>query len=333
MNCQDKYGRSVEYLRVSVTDRCNLRCVYCMPPEGVPWKQRDAILSLEQVAKIVEAAAGLGFRKVRLTGGEPLVRKGVVDLLAGIAAIPGIEEVSMTTNAVLLSHFADDLAAAGLARVNISLDTLNPDRFRRITRLGDIDLVWRGIEAAERAGLTPLKINMVVVRGLNDDELADFARLTYNYAWHIRFIEVMPVGNGLDWGPDMPAAGQRFVSVAEMQQQLAHLGRLAPVDGPRGNGPARYFRLPGAQGTIGFISPLSQHFCATCNRLRLTADGRLRPCLFSDRGVHAKPLLDAGADVAGLQALIRQVVDIKPYERPLPVTAPVADVAMSMIGG
>jgi cyclic pyranopterin phosphate synthase len=333
MKCTDKYGRSVEYLRVSLTDRCNLRCVYCMPPEGVPWKQRDTILSLEQIAKIVEAAAGLGFRKVRLTGGEPLVRKGVVDLVAGVAAISGIEEVSMTTNATLLSHFAEELAAAGLTRVNISLDSLRPDRFRRISRLGDIDLVWKGIEAAEQAGLTPLKINVVVVRGLNDDELADFARLTYNYAWHIRFIEVMPIGNGLDWGPGMPAAGQRFVSVAEMQRRLACLGLLAPVDGPRGNGPARYFRLPGAQGTIGFISPLSQHFCAACNRLRLTADGWLRPCLFSNRGMHAKPLLEAGADVTGLQALIQQVIDIKPRERPLPVSTGVADVAMSMIGG
>ncbi|MFQ5595318.1 MAG: GTP 3',8-cyclase MoaA [Anaerolineae bacterium] len=333
MNCQDNYGRSVDYLRVSVTDRCNLRCVYCMPPDGVPWKARHAILNLEQIAQIVEAAAGLGFRKVRLTGGEPLARKGLVDLVAAIAATPGIQEVSMTTNATLLHRFAEDLAAAGLARVNISLDSLRPDRFRRITRLGDIDLVWKGIEAAERAGLSPLKINVVVVRGLNDDELADFARLTYVHAWHIRFIEVMPVGNGLDWGPGMPVASERFVSVAEIQARLADLGSLVPVTGPHGNGPARYAQLPGARGTIGFISPLSEHFCAACNRLRLTADGRFRACLFSDRSVHMKPALDAGAGVAELQALIRRTIAIKPLERPLPATVGVADAAMSAIGG
>ncbi len=333
MNCIDKYGRPVDYLRVSVTDRCNLRCVYCMPPEGVPWKQRETILSLEQIAQLVEAAAGLGIQKVRLTGGEPLVRKGLADLVAAISAIPGIREVAMTTNAILLSHFAEELVTAGLSRVNISLDTLRPDRFRRITRLGNINLVWKGIQAAERAGLTPLKINVVVVRGLNDDELADFARLTYNFAWHIRFIELMPVGNGLDWGPGMPPANRRFVSVAEMQQRLQALGTLEMVRGPRGNGPARYFRLPGAQGTIGFISPLSEHFCMACNRLRLTADGWLRPCLFSDRGVHVKPLLDAGAGRTELQAPLRRVIDIKPRERPLPATTAIAEAAMSMIGG
>lgn len=333
VSCRDRYGRSIEYLRVSVTDRCNLRCVYCMPPQGVPWRRRQAILSLEQIVQVVEAAAGLGVRQVRLTGGEPLARKGIVHLVAGIAATPGIEDVAITTNAVLLGRFAGELAAAGLSRVNISLDSLRPDRFRRITRLGKIDQVWQGIEAAERAGLTPLKINMVVVRGLNDDELLDFARLTYDRQWHVRFIEVMPVGNGLDWGPGMPAAGERFVSVGEMQQRLAGLGPLVPVSGPRGTGPARYFRLPGAQGTIGFISPLSEHFCATCNRLRLTADGWLRPCLFSDRAVHLKPALDAAAGVAEVQALIRQAINIKPRERPLPPAVGTPDAAMSAIGG
>jgi len=333
MICEDKYGRAIDYLRVSVTDRCNLRCVYCMPLEGVPWKPRGDILSLEQIAQIVEAAAGLGFQKVRLTGGEPLVRKGIVHLVESIATIPGIEEVAMTTNATLLSHLADDLATAGLTRVNVSLDTLRPDRFRRITRLGNLDLAWQGIAAAERAGLSPLKINVVVVRGLNDDEIAEFAQLTYGNAWHVRFIELMPVGNGLDWGPNMPAADKRFVPATEMQNRLADLGTLEPASGPHGNGPARYYRLAGAQGTVGFISPLSQHFCATCNRLRLTADGRLRPCLFSERGVRVKPALDAGADLGDLQTLIRQAVGIKPLERPPMPTAGVAEQAMSLLGG
>jgi cyclic pyranopterin phosphate synthase len=330
---KDNYGRKIDYLRVSVTDRCNLRCVYCMPMEGVPWKPHAGILRFEQIAHMVEAAAGLGFRKIRLTGGEPLVRKGLVDLVAAVAATPGIEEVSLTTNGTLLSHFARDLADAGLARVNVSLDTLQPDRFRRITRLGDIDMVWQGIQAAERAGLAPLKINVVVIRGLNDDELTDFARLTFAHAWHVRFIELMPVGDGLDWGPGMPARAQRFLPVEEIRGSLAALGSLTPVGGPRGNGPARYYQMPGARGSIGFISPLTEHFCGTCNRLRLTADGRLRPCLFSERGVPVKPSLDAGAHGPELQALIRQAIGIKPMERPLPAAAPVAEEAMSLLGG
>jgi cyclic pyranopterin phosphate synthase len=330
---KDRFDRNIDYLRVSLTDRCNLRCVYCMPPQGVPWKSRETILSLEQIAQVVEAAAGLGFRKIRLTGGEPLVRKGIVSLVTHIAAVPGIQEVSLTTNATLLSHFAGELAGAGLARVNISLDTLQPERFRRITRLGDIDSVWQGIRAAEGAGLMPLKINVVVVRGLNDNELVDFARLTQHHPWHVRFIELMPVGQELDWGWGMPAPEGRFLSVSEMQERLAPLGRLAPVGGPGGNGPARYFQLPNARGSIGFITPLSEHFCAACNRLRLTADGRLQPCLFSEQGVTVKPALDGGAKVHELRALIRRAIGIKPLERPLPAAVPVAAEAMSILGG
>lgn len=337
MQCVDKYGRHVDYLRVSVTDRCNLRCVYCMPPQGVPWKPREAILSLEQIAAVVDAAAGMGFRRIRLTGGEPLVRKGIVELVEAIASTHGIEDVAMTTNAVLLGHFAEQLAAAGLARVNVSLDSLDADRFRRITRWGDLRLVRQGLAAATAAGLAPLKINVVVVRGLNDDELAAFARLTRDRPWHVRFIEVMPVGvgpdSGLDWGPGMPPEDERFVSAAEMRARLAHLGPLQAVAGPNGNGPARYFRLPGARGTLGFISPLSNHFCATCNRLRLTADGQLRPCLFSERVVCLKPALDAGATRSELQALIRLALQRKPLERPRLATIGVADAAMSAIGG
>lgn len=333
MQCVDKHGRHVDYLRVSVTDRCNLRCVYCMPPEGVPWKQRDAILSLEQIAAVVDAAAGIGFRHIRLTGGEPLVRKGVVKLVRAIAATPGIEEVAMTTNGVLLARFAEELAAAGLARVNISLDSLRPDRFRQITRWGELSLVRQGLAAAGQAGLTPVKVNVVVVRGLNDDELGDFARLSLDHPLHVRFIEVMPVGNGLDWGPGMPPEGERFVSAAEMRARLSYFGPLQPVAGPNGNGPARYFRLPGAQGTLGFISPLSDHFCAACNRLRLTADGQLRPCLFSDRAVPLKPTLDAGTTREELQSLIQTALYRKPLQRPPLTTIGVADSAMSAIGG
>src|SRR5512136_539850 len=253
---RDAFGREIDYLRIAVTDRCNLRCVYCMPPQGVEWKARSQILSYEEIVTVVRAAAGLGIRKIRLTGGEPLVRPDVERLVEMIAAVPGILDVSMTTNAVLLDRRAEALARAGLRRINVSLDTLHSGRFERITRFGQIDDVWRGLEAAERAGLAPIKLNAVVVRGMNDDELADFARLTYDHTWHVRFIELMPVANEGDWGEHLPPPGHRLVTAQEMQARLsAQLGipeffteaRLVSSAVP-GNGPARVFSLPGAKG-------------------------------------------------------------------------------------
>ncbi len=330
---KDRHGRTLDYLRISVTDRCNLRCVYCMPAEGVPYKPRDAILHSEEIARMVEAAAGIGFRTIRLTGGEPLVRRNLVGLVRRLASIPGIEDVALTTNGTLLGAHANDLADAGLGRVNISMDSLQPERFRRITRVGELEAVWQGIRAAEGAGLTPLKINMVVVRGFNDDEVADFARLTLDHPWHIRFIEVMPVAGVSDWGPDLPGINERLVSAAEIQQRLRVLGPLEPDEGPRGHGPARYYRFPNSKGTVGFISPISDHFCASCNRLRLMADGHLRPCLFSDQGLSCKSALANGASLSELQSLFRQVVRIKPGQRPAIASGAVSGIAMSMIGG
>ncbi len=272
----DAYERPIQYLRVSVTDRCNLRCVYCMPEEGVPLLAHEEILRNEEIVRIVRIAVELGFSHIRLTGGEPLVRRGIVNLVADLARIPGLDDLSMTTNGVLLKDHAEALARAGLRRVNISLDTLRPERFRRITRWGDLEDVLEGRKAALAAGLRPVKINVVVVRGLNDDEVVDIARLTLEPDWHIRFIEVMPLGAGIHW------AGDGVVPSAEIRHRIeAALGPLTPVYGDVGVGPARYYRLPGAEGTIGFISAVTEHFCHYCNRLRLTSDGRLLPCLLS----------------------------------------------------
>jgi cyclic pyranopterin phosphate synthase len=258
---RDDFGRAISYLRVSVTDRCNLRCVYCMPAEGVEKRPHDAILRYEELALTIRAAAELDICKVRLTGGEPLARLGLPQFVQMVAAIDGIDDLAMTTNGTLLARHAAALAEAGLQRVNISLDTLRPDRFKQITRRGRLHDVWSGIEAAETAGLTPIKLNMVVVRGLNDDEVSDFARRTVSDGWHVRFIELMPIGANVDW------AGNGVVPVPEIRTRIeTEVGPLRPIHGPTGNGPARYYQLPGAEGTIGFIGALSEHFCTTCNR-------------------------------------------------------------------
>ena len=331
--CRDRYGRVIDYLRVSVTDRCNLSCVYCTPSQRIPKRTHQEILRYEEIVRIVEAAACLGLHKIRLTGGEPLVRAGLPELVAALAKIPGIEEVSLTTNAMLLDSLADRLAEAGLVRVNISLDSLQPDRYERITRGGCIDRVWRGIQAAERAGLTPIKLNMVVIRDLNDDELEAFARLTLRRAWNVRFIELMPIANQGEWGVGFPGPAGRFVPAAEMRERVASLGELHATDSPRGNGPAQICRLPGAVGTLGFISSISQHSCPDCNRLRLTADGCLRPCLLQEGEIALRPALRAGATLRQLQALIAGAVLAKPESHHLPEQMLPPGRGMTAIGG
>ena len=309
-----------------------------MPPQGIELKPHGEILRYEEIERIVRAAAALGIRKIRLTGGEPLVRPHIERLVEMVAAVPGIEDVSMTTNAVLLDRHAEPLARAGLRRVNVSLDTLRADRFEHITRFGHIEDVWRGLAAAERAGLAPLKLNAVVVRGLNDDELADFAALTFDHAWHVRFIELMPVANEGDWGEHLPPPGDRLVTAQEMQERVAERFGAESLAEPSttlvpGNGPARVYRLPGALGTVGFITPVSQHFCPTCNRLRLTADGKLRPCLLADGEVDVIGALRAGASDADVQALLLRTVGNKPERHHLEEQmAPQARV-MAQIGG
>jgi cyclic pyranopterin phosphate synthase len=325
---RDDFGRAINYLRVSVTDRCNLRCVYCMPTKGIKKRPHASILSYEELTLVVRAAAQLGICKVRLTGGEPLARLGLPQFVRMIADIPGIDDLSMTTNGTLLARHAQALADAGLHRVNISLDTLHPDRFQQITRRDRLDRVWAGIEAAHAAGLTPIKLNMVVVSGLNDDEVTDFARRTLTDGWHVRFIELMPIGANIPW------AGDGAVPVPEIRARIeSEIGPLEPVHGPKGNGPARYYHLPGAEGTIGFIGALSHHFCNTCNRLRLTADGRLRPCLLNEQEIDLRGPLRAGADLAAVRSLLSEAIHQKPQRHQLAEAMSPRGRAMSEIGG
>jgi cyclic pyranopterin phosphate synthase len=302
----DSFQRPINYLRISVTDRCNLRCIYCMPPEGVCLMSHGDILTYEEIGTVARAAAELGIDRIRLTGGEPLVRLGLAELIEMLAQIEAIDDISLTTNGTLLSGCAAELKQAGLKRVNISLDTLKPDRFELITRSGgSLSQVLEGIEAARGVGLEPVKLNMVVMSGINDDELPDFAAKTIAEEWHVRFIELMPLAS-----ETVPAA--RFVSASEMRKKIEQLGELEPCLPAIGNGPARYFRLPHARGTIGFITPVSEHFCFQCNRLRLTADGKLRPCLLSDDEIDLKQPLRRGVSSAGLKKLIEEAVANKP---------------------
>jgi len=300
----DSFERPVNYLRISVTDRCNLRCTYCIPSEGISLMPRQDLLTYEEIWGIVRLAAELGITKVRLSGGEPLIRLGLVNLVEMLSDIEAIDDLSLTTNGVLLERYAADFKEAGLRRVNISLDSLDRRRFQSITGEDKLDEVLKGIEAAHRAGLEPVKINMVVMRGVNDDEVVDFARRSKE-GWHVRFIELM---NFTDKGASPP----EFVSAEEVRQVLAPLGELQPCTPPTGNGPAKYYRLAGAGGTIGFITPISEHFCFSCNRLRLTADGRLLPCLLSDEKVDLRSQLRGDASPEALKRLISEAAARKP---------------------
>ncbi|MBC9784781.1 GTP 3',8-cyclase MoaA [Heliobacterium chlorum] len=305
----DPFARDIHYLRVSVTDRCNLRCVYCMPEQGIPLVDHEEVLRFEEFEHLIRIAAAEGIRRVRVTGGEPLVRKGIVDFVARIKAIPGIEDVALTTNGILLPQFARDLKAAGLNRVNISLDTMRPERFQAISRNGQVKDVWAGIRTALDEGLHPVKLNVVVMGGVNDDEIADFARLTEGLPIHVRFIELMPIGEG-----DSRFRGH-FYSVEQMEETLASSGLiLAGQKIVTGGGPARYTSLPDASGTVGFISAISKHFCLLCNRLRLTAEGKLRPCLHSNREIDIRGPLRKGVSDNLLGQIFREAIVSKPQQ-------------------
>jgi cyclic pyranopterin phosphate synthase len=286
MTVHDQFGRRIEYLRISVTDRCNFRCLYCMPVEGLQWLPKSEILSYEEITEVVRQLAPLGLTRLRLTGGEPTIRPDLPVLIRSLRAIPEISDLALSTNGMKLPELASSFRAAGLDRVNMSADSLRRDRIAAIARRNiGFDPVASAL-AAERAGLDPIKLNVVVMRGINDDEIEDFAALTLDHPWHVRFIELMPVGDmrELTWDHVVPS-----------DEILARLGKVVPTDGPaRGNGPAAYYRLPGARGTIGVITPMTHTYCAACNRVRLTADGRLRTCLFGDHEVNLREPLRRG---------------------------------------
>lgn len=322
---RDQFGRRIEYLRISVTDRCNFRCLYCMPEEGLPWLPKSEILSYEEIADVVAQLAPMGLRRLRITGGEPTIRPNLDELIRMLRANAHVEDIALSTNGVRLPAIAELYREAGLDRVNISADSLRPDRIAAIARrrLGFDPIA--AATAATRAGLDPVKINMVVMRGINDDEILDFARLTIDNAWHVRFIELMPVG-GL-----RELTFEHVVPSDEVLDRIATLSALDPTNGPaRGNGPAAYYRLAGAAGTIGVITPMTHTYCASCNRVRLTADGRLRTCLFGDHEVNLRAPLRAGNALA---PLFRRALDEKPREHALLQLRVGGLRALSQVGG
>jgi GTP 3',8-cyclase len=296
----------------------------------VQWQPHTAIMRYEEILEVVKVAASEGVREVRLTGGEPLVRQGLPDLVALIAGVPGIEDISLTTNGLLLEKMAQSLAQAGLKRVNLSLDTLNPERFARITRGGSFEKVWAGLLAAEACGLAPIKINAVAMKGINDDELLTLARLSLEHPWHIRFIELMPIKNQAPWGEGFPAPADCYLSIGEILERLKPLGIEAAARDSAGNGPAQEFQVPGAPGKIGIISALGEQFCDGCNRLRLTADGYLRPCLMNDGEVY---LLDAIRKGEPILPLLQQAVHNKPRGHDLNGDSRPEGRCMTQIGG
>jgi cyclic pyranopterin phosphate synthase len=322
---RDQFGRSIEYLRISVTDRCNFRCVYCMPEQGLPWLPKQDILTYEEIAEVVRQLAPLGLRRIRITGGEPTIRPALETLIAQIHSIASVEDIALSTNGAKLPEMAAALRAAGLDRINMSVDSLRPERIAAIARrnLGFDPIA--AARAAEAAGLSPIKLNVVVMRGINDDEIEDFARLTLDHEWHVRFIELMPVGDlrELTW--------EHVVPSDEILARLARLGSIEPTAGPkRGNGPAAYHRLAGARGTIGVITPMTHTYCGSCNRVRLTADGRLRTCLYGDHEVNLRDPLRAGEP---LEPFFRRALAEKPQAHDLLQMKVGGLRALSQVGG
>lgn len=301
----DPFARSINYLRLSLTDQCNLRCLYCSPHSGQKLRRRE-LLRYEELLRFIRLAVTLGIRKVRLTGGEPLLRRNVLSFIEALAQIPGLADIRLTTNGVFLEQYGQALFDAGIRKLNISLDTLRPQRFHEITGFDFFDRVWRGIKHVQAIGFDKIKLNVVALRGVNDDEFVDFARLTLSEPFQVRFIEFMPVGGAPVWKQ------ARYISMAEVMERVSSLGQLAPASDPGISGPAQVFKLPASLGSLGFISPISNHFCDRCNRLRLTAEGMLRSCLLSDRQADVKELLRNDAPDEVIKEKIMEAIRNKP---------------------
>jgi len=324
----DNCNRHLNYLRVSITDRCNLSCTYCVPEDRIPRMRHSEILRYEEILRVVRVGVSLGISKIRVTGGEPLVRKGVYEFLAELNRIDRLKDVSLTTNGVLLAENIDRIYAAGIRRMNISIDTLKRERFKEITGFDGLEKVWQGIRAAQEKGFSPIKLNVVALKGINEDELVDMAGLSFSYPFHIRFIEQMPIGNARS------ATGKPLLA-PQIKQRISSLGRLHAVEKSSLDGPAQRYRFEGAKGEIGFIPAMSQHFCERCNRLRLTASGQLRPCLLSDRQEDLKGPLRAGCSDADIAQIYLNAVHHKPCDHSLTVAdgAERVNGQMSAIGG
>ncbi|MCI5164900.1 MAG: GTP 3',8-cyclase MoaA [Candidatus Electrothrix sp. GM3_4] len=308
---KDLFSRTISYLRLSLTDRCNLKCLYCVPEkdrfECSPRLDHNDLLSYEELLRVVRVAVSMGISKLRLTGGEPLVRKDIMHFIDQLAEIDNLNDIRITTNGVLLEKFADPLAAAGIKKINISLDTLKPERFERITGVDCFSKVWKGIERAQAAGFSPIKLNTVVMRGINDDELEDFVKMSQETAMHIRFIEFMPIGSSSSWDK------KAYMSSDDIMDRIGKLGELIPISKGKADGPATMFRAgQGAKGKIGFISPISHRFCDRCNRLRLTSEGKLRSCLLDDRETDLRSVLRQGGSDQDIQQTLVEAVRNKP---------------------
>ncbi|MCB1738435.1 MAG: GTP 3',8-cyclase MoaA [Gammaproteobacteria bacterium] len=301
----DRFQRPIEYIRLSVTDRCDLRCVYCMPKSFKDFAEPEEWLSFDEIERVIGAFAALGVKRVRLTGGEPLVRRNLPELAGRLSQLPGVEDLSLSTNAVQLARHADALKTAGVRRINVSLDSLDAETFRDTTRGGRLDKVLDGLMAAKQAGLSPIKINMVAMRGVNEQEIPAMVDFCIEHGFTLRLIETMPVG---DSGRD---AGDRYLDLQQVRTDLGKRFDLIPGVMP-GGGPARYVQIAGTETRIGFITPISQHFCETCNRVRLSVEGTLYLCLGQNDRFELRPLLRAGIDDAGLKAAILEAIDLKP---------------------
>ena len=326
----DGFGRTIDYLRISVIDHCNLRCVYCMPLSGLKFSRSDDLLSPAEIERVAQAAVAVGFRKVRLTGGEPTLRPDLLEIVGRLGRLSGLRDIAMTTNGILLPRLAEPLVRAGLRRVNIHIDTLHPGRLQRVMRFGTVDEIWAGIEAAEAAGLRPIKINVVVTRGYNDDDVVDLARLTLERDWHVRFIELMPLGGG----ECARLAVSNYVSNKDTRRRIeTALGAMALLPDQHPADESLNYRLRGARGVLGLISPVSQPYCGNCNRMRLTADGKFHLCLLNDDELDLRSALRNGGSDGVIEAILLRAVAAKPTGHHLERGVSTEDRSMYQLGG